>query len=238
MRSFYHASFSAPCGTPRMILPFRTTRKPRHGDCSLPHYAERSPGRLHHSAPCGTLAGTMFAFPRHAERRPDDIHASAPCGNLTTTMFAFPRHAETSPERFSTFRKTRKPSQVNFIVPYFEESRPKRFSPFLTIRIAARSDFAIPYFKESRPERFSAFLIIRIFAPGFVVPLPQFFGNRDRHGIQHVGGCNDGHHDAHGSRTCRASHGYARSVRYGSGRNSANSMTAASTNATTVPAVN
>ena len=120
-------SLSAPCGTPRMMLPFRTTRKPRHDDCSLPHRAETSPGRLHHSAPCGTLPGTMFAFPRHAERRPDDIHASAPCGNLTTTMFAFPHYAETSPERFSTFRKTRKPPQVDFIVPYFEESRPRRF---------------------------------------------------------------------------------------------------------------
>ncbi len=106
--------------------PFRTMRNATN-DVTVPHHAETSPGRLHHSAPCGTLPGTMFAFPRHAERRPDDIHASAPCGNLTTTMFAFPRHAETSPERFSTFRKTRKPPQVDFIVPYFKESRPRRF---------------------------------------------------------------------------------------------------------------
>ena len=136
---------------------------------------------------------------------------SAPCGTVSETIFTFPRHAERCPDDFHASAKC---------------------------GALTKTIFAIPYRKESRPERFSAFLIIRIFAPGFVVPLPQFFGNRDRHGIQHVGGCNDGHHDAHGSRTCRTSHGYARSVRYGSGRNSANSMTAASTNATTVPAVN
>ena len=134
-------SLSAKCGTPRMMLPLRILRKPRHGVCSLPHRAETSPGRLHHSAPCGTLPGTMFAFPRHAERRPDDIHASAPCGNLAGAIFDFLHYAETSPRRFSPFRKTRKTPQVDFIVPYFEESRPERFSPFLTVRKVARNDF-------------------------------------------------------------------------------------------------
>ena len=107
-------------------LLFRKMRNATN-DVTVPHHAETSPGRLHHSAPCGTLPGTMFAFPRHAERRPDDIHASAPCG--------------TPPGRYSRFRAMRKPHHDDvrlsalcgnfagaiFDFPQNEEASPSRF---------------------------------------------------------------------------------------------------------------
>ena len=107
-------SLSAKCGTPRMMLPLRILRKPRHGDCSLPHRAERCPERC-----------SRFRAMRNAAR----------------TIFTLPRHAETSPEQFSTFCTMRKPHLDDFRRSAKRGKLPKSISSFLILRKVARSDF-------------------------------------------------------------------------------------------------
>ena len=118
---------SAPCGNlTTAIAAFRTTRKPRRDDCTIPHRAEHCPERF-----------LRFRAMRNAAR----------------TIFTLPRHAETSPRRCSPFRTMRKLRRSDVRLSAKRGSLPKSISSFLILRNDAQDDFGIPYFEESRPEQ-------------------------------------------------------------------------------------